>query len=101
MGKCQPPAKLEFNGTYKGAEVLAPKKGLYDNIVVVDAKSLYPSVGINYNLSFDTINCYYRKDNPKTKISNLLSKNLLKIVNLLMRILIGYVNARLVHFQID
>jgi DNA polymerase elongation subunit (family B) len=56
-GKCPPLAKLEFTGSYKGAEVLLPKKGLYNNIVVVDAKSLYPSVGINYNLSFDTINC--------------------------------------------
>jgi DNA polymerase, archaea type len=43
---------------YKGGQVFDPKHGLYGNyIVVLDLKSLYPSIGILYNLSFDTINC--------------------------------------------
>ena len=42
---------------YKGALVLEPKFGLYSNIIVVDAASLYPTVSILYNISFDTINC--------------------------------------------
>jgi DNA polymerase I len=71
-GKCPPLTKLEFTGSYKGADVLAPKKGLYNNIVVVDAKSLYPSVGINYNLSFDTINCSCCKNNSDAKLSKLI-----------------------------
>lgn len=68
-GKCPPLLNLEYTGSYKGADVLPPKKGLYANVVVVDAKSLYPSVGINYNLSFDAINCDCCKDNPNAKIS--------------------------------
>jgi DNA polymerase elongation subunit (family B) len=54
---------------YKGGLVLEPKKGFYHNIVVVDAASLYPSVAINYNLSFDTLNCQCCKDNPNTKMT--------------------------------
>jgi DNA polymerase elongation subunit (family B) len=54
---------------YKGGLVLEPKKGLYHNIVVVDAASLYPSVAINYNLSFDTINCRCCEDDPNAKVT--------------------------------
>ena len=43
--------------TYKGAFVLEPKPGLYENIVVYDFRSLYPSIIIRYNISFDTIKC--------------------------------------------
>jgi DNA polymerase I len=48
--------------------VLNPKQGLYHNTVVVDAASLYPTMGIHYNLSFDTINCKCCKKNPRAKI---------------------------------
>ena len=58
-----------FSGTYEGAEVLVPKQGLYHNVVVVDAISLYPSVAINYNISFDTVNCTCCKDNPSARIT--------------------------------
>jgi DNA polymerase elongation subunit (family B) len=59
-----------FNGTYyEGAEVLRPKQGLYHNVAVVDAVSLYPSVAINYNISFDTINCACCKDDPNARIT--------------------------------
>jgi DNA polymerase elongation subunit (family B) len=79
-GECKPLVKTSFSGTYKGAEVLAPKKGLYNNIVVVDAKSLYPSVGINYNLSFDTINCSCcsKDDLARCKISALIPSEFTK-----------------------
>jgi DNA polymerase elongation subunit (family B) len=78
-GECQPlVVETSFSGTYRGAEVLKPKKGLYHNIVVVDAASLYPSVGINYNISFDTINCSCCKDNPDVKISSLLPSEFLR-----------------------
>lgn len=43
--------------TYKGATVLEPKKGIYHNLIVVDVISLYPSMAILYNISFDTVNC--------------------------------------------
>jgi DNA polymerase, archaea type len=69
-GECRPPVKTSLSGTYKGAEVIEPKQGFYHNVVVVDATSLYPSVGINYNLSFDTINCKCCKDNQGQNISH-------------------------------
>lgn len=48
-GECQPRIATSFSGTYQGAGVLVPQQGLYHNVVVVDAISLYPSVAINYS----------------------------------------------------
>ncbi len=42
---------------YQGGLVLDPKRGLYRILKVVDVVSLYPSVAILYNISFDTVNC--------------------------------------------
>ena len=42
---------------YKGAIVLKPKRGVYRNLVVVDVVSLYPSMALLNNISFDTVNC--------------------------------------------
>jgi DNA polymerase, archaea type len=41
-------------------------------VVVVDAQSLYPSMAINYNLSFDTINCPCCASDPEAKISKII-----------------------------
>ncbi|MHA1869035.1 MAG: DNA polymerase domain-containing protein [Candidatus Heimdallarchaeaceae archaeon] len=38
-----------------GALVLEPKKGLYENVMVFDLKSLYPSIIINFNMSPETL----------------------------------------------
>jgi|TARA_B100001971_G_scaffold202585_1_gene216526 DNA polymerase elongation subunit (family B) len=43
--------------TYKGAFVFEPKPGLYDNIVVFDYRSLYPTIVGSHNISPGTINC--------------------------------------------
>ena len=68
--ECQPRTATAFSGTYyEGAEVLVPKQGLYHNVVVVDAISLYPSVAINYNISFDIVNCTCCKDDRSAKIT--------------------------------
>jgi DNA polymerase I len=77
-GECQPRTATSFNGTYQGAEVLVPKQGLYHNVVVVDAISLYPSVAINHNISFDTINCSCCKDDPSARITITLDMKFLK-----------------------
>ncbi len=37
-------------GTYQGAFVSEPKAGLYDNLVVFDFKSLYPSIIVAHNI---------------------------------------------------
>src|SRR5918996_4413170 len=42
---------------YQGGLVIEPKRGLYRDLKVVDVVSLYPSVAILYNISFDTVNC--------------------------------------------
>ena len=47
---------------YAGGLVLSPKPGLHDNIAVLDFKSMYPNIMINYNLSPDT---YIAPDEPE------------------------------------
>jgi DNA polymerase, archaea type len=54
--------------TYKGATVLEPKKGIYHNLIVVDVISLYPSMAILHNISFDTVNCECCKDDQDARI---------------------------------
>jgi DNA polymerase, archaea type len=54
--------------SYKGGTVLEPKKGIYHNLIVVDVISLYPSMAILYNISFDTINCECCKDDQDARI---------------------------------
>jgi DNA polymerase elongation subunit (family B) len=68
-GECQPRTATSFSGTYEGAEVLVPKPGLYHNVVVVDAISLYPSMAINYNISYDTVNCACCKQDLTARIT--------------------------------
>ena len=43
--------------TYEGAYVVEPKKGIHDNILVFDFRSLYPSIIIAHNIDASTINC--------------------------------------------
>jgi DNA polymerase I len=59
--------------TYKGATVLEPKKGIYHNLVVVDVISLYPTMAVLHNISFDTVNCECYRDDPNAKISSEIS----------------------------
>ena len=47
---------------YAGGLVLSPKPGLHENIAVLDFKSMYPNIMINYNLSPDT---YISPDKPE------------------------------------
>ena len=39
---------------YKGAIVLEPKKGVHENIAVLDFSAMYPNIMIKYNISPDT-----------------------------------------------
>ncbi|MFH1669290.1 MAG: DNA-directed DNA polymerase [Candidatus Woesearchaeota archaeon] len=41
----------------KGAFVFEPIPGLYDNVVVFDFRSLYPSIIVSHNISIETLNC--------------------------------------------
>ncbi len=42
---------------YAGAYVVEPEKGIHDNIVLFDFRSLYPSIITSYNIDCTTINC--------------------------------------------
>ncbi|MEM3027073.1 MAG: DNA polymerase domain-containing protein, partial [Thermoproteota archaeon] len=44
---------------YRGAIVLEPKPGLYFNLVVLDFASLYPSIIMNFNISYETVRCVH------------------------------------------
>lgn len=58
--------KLEYRGGY----VIEPNKGIYHNAVyVLDVKSLYPTMIINHNISFDTVNCDCCKGKSDAKVS--------------------------------
>lgn len=41
--------------SYKGGSVAEPIKGLHDNVIALDFKSLYPSIIIAYNLCYTTL----------------------------------------------
>jgi len=56
---------------YLGGHVIEPRKGFYKQLVyVLDVKSLYPSMMIAHNISFDTVNCECCKNNPNAKIDD-------------------------------
>ncbi|MGA8842566.1 MAG: DNA polymerase domain-containing protein, partial [Nitrososphaeraceae archaeon] len=46
---------------YFGGYVVEPKVGYYDKqaVYVLDVKSLYPSIMISHNISFETVNCEF------------------------------------------
>lgn len=41
--------------SYMGGMVKAPTKGMHSDVAVIDFRSMYPSIMIKYNISFDTI----------------------------------------------
>jgi len=46
----------------KGGEVLEPKKGLLEDVVVLDYKSLYPTIMMAHNLCYTTVVDKYRPE---------------------------------------
>ncbi len=63
-----PSSYVEEEG-YAGGFVLEPEKGLHDNIIVFDFRSLYPSIIISHNIDPFTINCECCKNENDNKIS--------------------------------
>ncbi len=43
--------------SYVGAYVVEPKRGIHDNILLFDFRSLYPSIVISHNIDVSTIDC--------------------------------------------
>ncbi len=54
-----------FRRTYTGAFVYEPVPGIYENIVSLDFRSLYPSIIISYNISPDTLNKGHDYESPE------------------------------------
>jgi DNA polymerase elongation subunit (family B) len=66
--------KFEYSGGY----VIEPIKNYYQQTVyVLDVKSLYPTMMINNNISFDTVNC----DCCKYDIDARVSLDIMKLIN--------------------
>jgi DNA polymerase I len=81
-GECESPGVDSFGRSrdksevqYVGGIVLQPKKGLYHDLIVVDVTSLYPTMAILHNVSFDTINCECCKDELQCKIAKDIIKD--------------------------
>ena len=69
--------------SYTGGYVIEPKKGYYQEpLYVLDVKSLYPTMMINNNISFDTVSCDCCKDDLEAKVSeeimNIINEDLIK-----------------------
>jgi DNA polymerase, archaea type len=64
-GECRSPLSTVKKQTYKGGQVIAPLMGDYRNqvVYVLDVKSLYPTMMIINNISFEIISCDCCKDN--------------------------------------
>ena len=72
------PKQQFFKKSYTGGYVIEPKKGYYQKLVyVLDVKSLYPTMMINNNISFDTVNCDCCKDDYNVKVS----REIMNIIN--------------------
>ncbi|MBI4151181.1 ribonuclease H-like domain-containing protein [Candidatus Woesearchaeota archaeon] len=55
---------------FKGALVYEPTPGLYDDIVVFDYRSLYPSIIASHNISPGMLNCACCPDAPKVPFAD-------------------------------
>lgn len=47
--------RYDMSSDLKGGEVLEPKKGLLENVLILDYKSLYPTIMMAYNLCYTTV----------------------------------------------
>lgn len=52
----------------QGAFVFEPVPGIYDNVVVFDFRSLYPSIIVSHNISIETLNCDCCTDTERVPI---------------------------------
>ena len=88
--------------SYKGGYVIEPTKGYYQqSVYVLDVKSLYPTMMINNNISFDTVNCncckYIEEARVSAEIMDIINEGLTKEEKEIK--LIGFAKRRQVQFQ--
>lgn len=69
------PVGEEFEGrleeTYVGAYVMEPVKGLHEDLVVYDFRSLYPSIIVTHNIDPSTLKCKCCKSGEATRVPEL------------------------------
>lgn len=65
MGEVAPNREEREYEPYRGAIVLEPRPGLYDDVLVLDFSSMYPNIMIRYNLSPDTYLEPHEPDAPE------------------------------------
>jgi len=53
---------------YKGAIVVEPKKGIHENIAVLDFRSLYPTIIVSHNISPELLNCPHQECKDKNSV---------------------------------
>jgi DNA polymerase elongation subunit (family B) len=81
-GECKIPTVQIKKKKYLGGYVIEPKIGFYDKqpVYVLDVKSLYPSMIVAHNISFDTVNCECCKNDSDATVEdgimNLINSNL-------------------------
>ena len=56
--------RYDMSSDLKGGEVLEPKKGLLENVLILDYKSLYPTIMMAHNLCYTTV---VTRDRPEGK----------------------------------
>jgi DNA polymerase elongation subunit (family B) len=54
---------------YKGAIVVEPKKGIHENIAVMDFKSLYPTIIVSHSISPELLNCNHEECKEKNSVT--------------------------------
>ncbi len=62
--------KRRMQPPYKGATVIEPKKGIHENILVFDFRSLYPTIIVSHNISPETFEfkpCKKKIEVPESK----------------------------------
>ncbi|MCK4714706.1 MAG: ribonuclease H-like domain-containing protein, partial [Candidatus Aenigmarchaeota archaeon] len=82
--------------TFEGAFVYQPEAGLYENVVVVDFRSLYPSIIVSHNISPDTLNCKCcRKGHETPEINRRHHRFCKKVKGLIPKVVEGLIKTRM------
>jgi DNA polymerase I len=79
IGECRFPTYKIEKKQYKGGHVIEPIAGYYKDclVYVLDVKSLYPTMMINNNISFETVNCCCCTHKKEARVSS----KIIRIIN--------------------
>ncbi|ADG13898.1 DNA polymerase Pol2 [Methanocaldococcus infernus ME] len=74
--------------SYEGGYVKEPIKGIHENIVYLDFKSLYPSIIISYNISPDTLDCPCCKEESEKILGHWFCKRRIGLIPMTVKDLV-------------